>query len=335
MVQTLDYQLYMRWMISETPIKHTEIFFFENEGLKKELVAKFQKLFNLYQGSLNRQGKYGIKKATIFFNHNHSVNAKATVFNDHYLISINKGTICTLWKKFYLKSDLMKLEGLDKFDKVQSNAGYPINKLMFQLCCHFSFYHELAHLIQKSDYLTVGLSEDVTSSTNFNLERHVLEYDADAFSAVSLGTHLYQYIRDWCPNLKNGDAELIISVVASSIFVYLMLFESAKIPFYTKLDSHLHPFVRLLGIVHYMTDYIKHLDATHGVLNLDSSIINSEMMVCSKLISNELLDDQALTHLKVFFKKNTTDARNYNIELLELVSTNIDLAFNKRNIIAN
>lgn len=334
MIPRLDYELYCRDLVTNTPIRHEDIYFYNKEVLGVELSTEFQKLFDFYQGWINQQKKYGVMKGAIFFNPATSVNAKATRYNDYFIMTINKGTVVTLWREFQRKDYLLLLPGLENLLLIQQKSDYPINELMFQLCCHFTFYHELGHFIQKSDLLEQGLREDVNNLGGFDSYRHLLEYDADVFSSICLGTHVYQYTRDWVRDLKKGEAELVIAGVVSSIFVYMMMFESVKIPFYLKRNTHPHPFVRLLGIIHFITDYIRHIDEDHRVLNLDIGVIYAEFVTYSKTLSRELLSEQVSQIIDGFIRDSIREAGEYNNELSEVFKAHDELAVNKRNQIA-
>ena len=51
---------------------------------------------------------------------------------------------------------------------------------MYQIATQFTFYHEQAHLIQKSVELKSMIFENYSdASEQFSLEHHVLEIDAD------------------------------------------------------------------------------------------------------------------------------------------------------------
>lgn len=335
MVQVLDYELYMRELVSITPIQPTDIFFYDSEPYTDDIIEEFHKLFSFYQGWLNRQKRYGIIKGFFFFNPNSSVNAKATRYDDYFIMTINKGTVLKLWQEFQIRDELFLNPGLEKFNIVQHKSDYPFNKLMFQLCCHFTFYHELGHLIQKSELLKDGMSEDVEVMTTFDSARHLLEYDADIFSAICLGTHVYQYIEDWCFELESGDAELIISGIASSIFVYLMMFESVKAPFYLKACTHPHPFVRLIGVSYYLTDYINFIDGKHKQFDLNIQLVYQEFTGLAKALSRHVLGDENSRQIDDLIANNMEEAIQYNNTLADTLKTDENLAVNKRNHLAN
>ncbi len=154
MVPKLNYQENIEVLISNELIPKNSIYDFR-EFPRKEI---FQRLFDFYQGNIVRHYNYGIEPGLIFFNPNLSINAAANKVKEYYLITLNKGTVFKLLSTFNDNPDILNIKGLEKYQKVNKKSDYPLNKLMFQLCCHFTFYHELGHLIQKSQLLETGLS---------------------------------------------------------------------------------------------------------------------------------------------------------------------------------
>ncbi len=327
----LDYGQHMEILIKKSPIKRWDIYFFEVEEPDTELLNEYQKFFNFSQGWLNTLGTLGIHQSSIFFNPLMPVNAKASSIDNHYIISINKGTIETLWQKFHCNSTLFEIEGLEEFRNIQFKSDWPFNELMFQLCCQFTFYHELGHLIQKSELLLGGLSEDFSNILDFNLRNHLLEYDADGYSAICIATHVYQYIEKWCTGLNKGDPEIIISAICSSIFVYIMMFESTKIPFYIQKGSHPHPLVRVMGIVDYMVGYILFLDQKKNLFELNEKVIIEKLLYCSKILSATLLDEDIQKTVSSLIADHILDAVSYSKRLKDMAALDHSLALNKRN----
>lgn len=333
MIPFLDYNEYMNNLIAETSINRYEIYWYDKETEDSNLITEYQSLFNMYQGWLEKQQEFNILKANIFFNPYTNVNAKATKYGEHFIVTINRGAIEMLWNTFQINEKLFEETGLEEFNKIQFRSDWPFNKLMFQLCCHFTFYHELGHLIQDSKLLQSILSEDISSKNNFCQHRHVLEYDADAYSGICLAIHLYQYL-DYCEIRNNRDAELIISAICASIFAYLLMFESTILPFYTKENSHPHPFVRLFTVFDYIIGYIIHLDRNKKYYNLDIKLITEKIIVCSKAIISSQFDSDRMKIIDNLIYTNIHSASNYCKELKELNINNSESAINKRNDIA-
>lgn len=296
---------------------------------------EFQKLFNFYQGNILRHYNYGIKPGLFFYNSSTSINAFAAKWNDHFIISFNKGTLMFLKEKYKSNRNLEDAKGLETTKQIFNKSDYPMNELMYQLCGNFTFYHELGHLIQKSEHLDDKLNEDVTSPTFFDLASHIREYDADIFSGICLGTHLYQYIVNWCPDVDDNEANKIIGAITASIFLYLLSFPSANKPLYFKAESHPHPIIRIMGILFVISDYVEMLSAKKKKLVLSKKVIMDETFSIAESIADQILDTRCLKNFKEVFKKNSFKIINYNKELMSLISSNKSSAFNKRNVVAN
>lgn len=133
-------------------------------GLENE--EEYQSFLDLAQGEIFRHYTYGIEPALLVFNSGIDVNAYATQIGDYFLISYNLGTVSFLLNNFHKNSGLLNHSGLQDFVQLDRKSDYPFNELMSQMCMSFTFYHELAHLVQKSAFLKTGLNEDLNFNAN-------------------------------------------------------------------------------------------------------------------------------------------------------------------------
>ncbi len=291
----------------------------------RPLETEFQKLFYAYQSNLSKHHDYGIEPALFFF-HEAERNAFSDKLDDHFIISISNGIIEFLLSKFNDNTELLNVEGLEKFKEVEKKADSPLNKLMYQLCGYYVFYHELGHLIQKSERLRIGLNKEFSIG-----ECHLREYDADIFSALCLGTHLYEYIVTKCTDADNEECQLIIGAVTASIFVYLLSWPSARKPFYLEAESHPHPLVRIIGILFVLADYIEKLSSNKRRINLNrDAIIKSSFSVIDKIVDS-ILDKSEMNNFLKTFIDNKEEVIRYYHHLINLVKNTEYSAFNKRN----
>ena len=157
-----------------------EIFHYEDTPLAIE----FQKAYEFYTETLRNFSDYGIATTLIYFNNRRDRNAFACKRGDYSIVSINAGTIIFLKKTF----NTIKFD--TKNSSLDSIVDSDFKNLMYQLCLHFTLYHEMAHLIQNSGYLLGGLHELYISNGKYDSLRHLLEFDADQFSSLCLGAHL-------------------------------------------------------------------------------------------------------------------------------------------------
>lgn len=113
----------------------------------------FERYFQFCQENLSEESsEYKIQPAKFYYRNQYEVNARAVVQNDYFIIGINMGTIKTLYDIFYEHNDIFDSSDIlsDKYNKLAEQFDVPIGYLMFQSAILFTFYHERAHLIQKS-----------------------------------------------------------------------------------------------------------------------------------------------------------------------------------------
>lgn len=237
-----------------------------NVGLNPELFynledspnqAEFLGIFNFYNETLEINKDYGIEPAHLFFVNLFSMNAMAGLSNNgYYLIGINMGTINWLIEKFKLNDTLITESDIFLFDKLAPYTDTPINNLMYQAGCHYTFYHELAHLIQKSKYLELNMEENPENQENFDINRHLLEIDADTFSALCLGTHIMQYSEKlFGQNVSKPLIEAMIVLFSVPIILYLLSFDGNSNDLYYREKTHPHPAIRLTNFLMVLTHY--------------------------------------------------------------------------------
>jgi len=195
--------------------------FSDLEGLDNEL--EFLKFFEFYSETLEQNHDYGIAPTFLFFGNSDTLNARASRSpNNEYLLGINRGTINWLIDNFKSNNTLVSDNNILLFNILAPHLDTPINNLMYQAGCHYTFYHEMAHLIQKSDYLELNMEENPQPIEVFDFNRHLLEIDADTFSALCLGTHIMQYSEKvFGENASKLLVEALIILFSIPIILYL------------------------------------------------------------------------------------------------------------------
>ncbi|MDP3945231.1 MAG: hypothetical protein Q8Q51_05000 [Lutibacter sp.] len=240
-------------VVENTEFTVGEVFDFEPSPYKEE----FRKTFNFSKGALNLASKYGVDNGLIFFYNDFSVNARAGKSNGFNIIFLNSGlqiwTIQNLFEKNEIH-EILKAIYVKEIDYLDN----PINVLMYQLTMHFTFYHELAHLVQKSEYLESHLYERPFEVVEFDLTRHKLEIDADSFSGISIATHIQQYaLKHFGDDLDSNKMESLIEMFCSSSLLYFLSFQTCKDEIYYYENSHPHPMIRILNIILTITNYLQ------------------------------------------------------------------------------
>lgn len=245
---------YENEIISETEFKIEQIFDISHSPYVEEL----SKVYEFYRKTLkNSSLRYSLKKSYILYLNDNRINAKAGSSEKYNIICINSGLIIFLIQNIFEKEELDKNLKFD-YKKIYNFLDNPIHILMYQVALHFTFYHELGHLVQKSEILKSFICERPTEIKDFNLKMHKLEFDADSFSATSIGAHIHQYaFKIFGEKLNSYQVESVIEIFCTSILLYFLSFESYKEEIYYEESTHPHPIIRILNVILTITNYCK------------------------------------------------------------------------------
>lgn len=220
---------------------------------------QFESFYNFCRGNLNiNSDRYSLGPNVIIFLNDFSVNAKAGVRNNYYVIAFNSGLI--VWS---IQNILMN-EGYhnfinEKFPETLKYYDNSLDVLSFQLSTQFTYYHELAHLIQFSNNNEAEtlISERMIYEVNYDLTLHWLEMNADTFASISISSHIQQYLFKQIANeLNPKTANDSLIIFGTSLLTYLMSFASTSEELYFFERSHPHPIIRFINIlmttIHYL-----------------------------------------------------------------------------------
>lgn len=239
------FEEYINELVRQGVIANTGAVYDEfcDDSIETEHDSEFKKWYPFILKSLaSARERYGIKSTYFFFKRHPNANGVAKKHADYYLIEIHSGTIFKLKKifDFELPKDVL----LDSFIQ---KVDVPVCELMYQFAFEFTFYHELGHLVQFSSDGNDGVIKQFTRGA-YDYKKHLLEIDADTFSAVSLATHLIQYA-DKHRITSREDLMYLVKVSCSSILFYLVNFQASKDEIYYKESTHPHPVVRIFKII--------------------------------------------------------------------------------------
>lgn len=302
----------------------------QNVGISNELLCnldsthnrtEFLEVYKFYQETLEINVHYGIDPAHFFFVNSDTINARAGLSNNGtYLIGINRGTINWLIDNFKLNDSLILDADTILFDKLEPFTDTSINNLMYQAGCHFTFYHELAHLIQKSEYLELNMEENPLPIENFDINRHLLELDADTFSALCLGTHIMQYSENlFGEDVSKPLVEALIVLFSIPIILYLLSFTGNCHNLYFQETTHPHPAIRLTNFLMVLTHYCngvlegkdRGFTANQGDMFLNAIDIAEELQ-------EEFFNNNTVSLYKQNIAANRPQVMQYLSELIEL-----------------
>ena len=300
------------------------------------LELELDRICNFYSETLFLNQDYGINPALFYFENSTSVNAVASKQNNYYVVGIYFGTIVHLAEVFSNKNDLIVGSGMYEYLEFEGKLDIRINELMYQQALHFTFYHEMAHLIQKSEFLESNLFENVKPEENFNFNKHVCELDADLFASLSIGSHSLQYAKSiFKENLTEEQLEKILVIICSSALFYILSFQNEDSKIYYKENSHPHPVIRITLIVFSIVSYVLQiLKSDNYNFNLNSKDIVNKCLSFSSQISSEMTDKDLIKNYKEIIGKEADNIAKYIMEVQEILNADDSFASNRWNQIA-
>ncbi|KAA0129305.1 hypothetical protein FY557_05240 [Chryseobacterium sp. SN22] len=201
--------------------------------------------------------KIDINPNIIIFNNFFNSNAVAKLMNGVFSISINIGLIKKCSDNFLVNERLDQFID-NKFKEITDRLDNKISGLGFQIATNFTYYHELAHLFQftkkNEDF---KLNEKVENSSDYSLEKHYLEINADAFASIALASHISQYLeKSFGESLNQTIADNVIIILGSCLLNHIANFYSDITAIYFNENSHPHPILRIFNSLLNLTNYL-------------------------------------------------------------------------------
>ena len=293
----------------------------------------FNSFFEFYYEALVRQKDFGIEPSLLFFNNYRSINASACLYNGYYIIQFNAGIIYYLVKKFKENHTLLIDTDNNEFIEFEKVLDVPINELMYQNASHFTFYHELAHLVQKSELLRDALYEIPSINRGYSQHSHLLELDADKFSSICIGTHVFQYLKgQFGKNLTKEQLEKTLILICSSALFYILSFNSNKLEIYYKENSHPQPVIRISYFVFHIVSYVKQsIDNSGFEVELNKKEIIKKCIQFSNKISLKKFNNRHIEDYVTILTEEGRNISNYIKEFELIQNQDESLASNKWN----
>jgi hypothetical protein len=250
---------------------------------------------------------YDIGPVLFYIKNSVVCNAFAGKVSGYNVMGITQGYPILIGDKF--KEDLFESvifaaffnngEVSDGFASLYENKEFSFGKYMLDCSIRFTFYHEFRHLRQfnaisteEGSYLNENLSK-----RPFDLEKHILEYDADK-SAANGVVQYASSVRRQLGLRSSGEFLALIYCALGSLFVTRMLFnyglveqwqepfELDSIDFYTKENWHPHPATRAINLLDSFNVYISD---GYPNLKIDTQDLVTNAMGIAKLYFDKLL----------------------------------------------
>jgi hypothetical protein len=324
------YQNKIKEIVNNTTISSKSIFEFDEYT---PYADELDFIFNFYTDTLNRS-KHNLTPNGIFFNEKRTINAGADKIDDYYIITFNLGLIRSLTDNFKESNFI-----LDKnFQDFETDLGISIKEFMYEYCIHFAFYHEMAHLVQKSDYLNLGLLEHLDGQDDYSEEKHLLELDADEFGTLHLGGHLLQYIenleREFEKILTQEQLESLLVLSCSTIILYWYTFPSNRKTIHYERLSHPHTSIRTLAMIFTLIPYIRKGLKLKKIANFtinSNTILDKTLAFCTSISPNFFDGKDPIKPLMENIKTERDEIMNYLKKFQQLKQNNELLAVYKWN----
>ncbi len=296
---------------------------------------EFIEVFNFYDEALLHHSYYGITPAYVYINNRTTINAFACLKKDgNYFVSLNQGLVLLLIQSFKNNRDIVERSNIRLFEILEPRLDTQINNLMYQTLLHYTFYHELAHLIQNSDLLVseVGLEENPRQD-GFSEQQHVIELDADEFSSLCLGTHILQYSEKiFGEDINKEVLEGLLVLMCIPIILYWTSFSGFEKGLYFERNTHPHPIIRIFIIVSTIVHYCNQsLVQEERKFQLDhKEIIFQSLDITAEMEANVFGRDNVIDFI-IRAKENTKEIIDYIDKFEGLRKKNTSLAVNKWN----
>lgn len=263
---------------------------------------------------------YSLNPNIFVYLNNFSVNAKAGIKNNYYIIGINSGLMIWGIQNLLMNEELNNFIN-NRFPGLLNYFDNSLDVLSFQLATQFTYYHELAHLIQLNNGEENLFNERIEFGCDYNVNKHWLELNADTFSAIAIASHIQQYLFNQIANdLDSEKANDCIIVFGTCLFSYIMSFASSSENIYFFDKTHPHPVIRVLNIlmtlIHYLNQSPKFTDRDisfsykqiiDSILNLHQSLEDENIVndgVYQNLIESLARVPEIITYLQYFRELN-------------------------------
>jgi hypothetical protein len=248
-------------------------------------------LFKFCYENLKVNGrKFGIEPSFFFFydKENH-VNAGATCNNGNYIIYISSALVQKLNARLNVERTIFENERLSNYLELSKKISVSLENLMFQSSILFTYYHELAHLIQKKEG-NFSLNEISENLPFFIPEKHLLEYDADLNGCQFVLFHIMEYFEELDNQNKNSEnLKNLLSLGLSSILITFLLFFNREIDendkyvdeFYLDQKTHPHTIIR----ISYLIQHFQGVAQENGI-NINIAELLKETFLISEIFFN-------------------------------------------------
>ncbi len=245
----MDYQKEIENIVKSEQLKKEEVH--DYRGLPNEDIIK--SYYEFCRGNLDlfSEQALNIKPNVFVFTGFFGVNARATkTENGYFIILIYKGLLKLCYDNFFINNKLN--EYFEKsYPQIIKAFDNPLSYIGYQITTCFTYYHELAHLVQFEKLECSSLSQEKSdSNSKYSLDNHKLEINADAFASRRISLHIQEYIEiRFIENINKKVVSDTIQIICCCLMYYICSFYPKLEQLYIKEHLHPHPIIRLFNIL--------------------------------------------------------------------------------------
>lgn len=287
-------------------LKESEFGFFKNEKFARSCIESCVDLCNKSSEILGINLNFGII-------YDHSFNGTARVLKQLGVITFNLGLVEKLGKIISDSINLFMMENIASFT-INENQKEKLKQISHECCIAYLFYHELAHIIQLlgvKENNSFHFQEKYFKEKNFDIKKHIYEFDADLFGSLISAIELMKKVKD--ENQQFNVIVLFNSLTALLFTTANIIIEYSGNIFkeiYYKKNTHPHPFIRIIKC------HEQILGNVSKNLNAQRELFEAVLQRSTTMISQILYSDGRTLNFENFYKENLDEIDSY-INMIE------------------
>ena len=326
----MNYTETIEYLLRNTSLSNGKVYNYEGEAGEEY----FDKMWKFYSGNLVHNKDFGANPSYVVFYNKNEIYAEAKKSNKHFIVAFDKGIVNQLSRWYGLYFDFENIEGLEEFVELEKEINFKISTLLEQAINHFTFYHEFAHLIQYVAEDEFEREDYLFGNCDYNLDKHIEEYDADIFSGICVATHIFQFIDKYVDdNLNDEKLNNLIAITLAGILVYILSLPMCKEEFYTEEGSHPHSSVRVNNLTIAVINHFEEIVKQEGNnIKVDRDfIVGKSHLILKSLLPHFGLDD-IMSRFAIDMTQNWDRIVEYHNELYQRTMDYKNSAIKKWNL---
>ncbi len=226
-----------------------EVFVFE--GLDAETETLYRTLdFDLSQLIYKITNHFQLTLTHFVFINNHTPNCFVHPFGTFNVLGLHVGFI-TYFDNFFKENHEALFSDMKKpIDHISKIYAWEPDSIAFKICLQYVIYHEVGHIIQKTNSQNTSNSHDSA--------RYLIEFDADICAAIQIARNILQVVQKVL--CETGDmklAEQIIIYIISAVATVMWVVLPPDLNYVKVQKNYPHFFIRFLAFYNDVVNYIE------------------------------------------------------------------------------